>query len=49
MTLCKLHERGVAITVDTTLVAPYRTEIYADLETWKRNTEWRPDAPEDEE
>jgi len=42
-----LHEHGETITVDTMLVSPHRYETYADLETWKRNMEWRPEgAPE---
>ena len=45
----KLHERGKTITVDTTLVSPHRYEAYADLDTFKRNMEWRPEPPEDEE
>lgn len=40
----KLHERGVTITVDTTLVAPHRTEMYADAGTWRRYQEWRPEG-----
>jgi hypothetical protein len=33
----KLYEHHVPVYVDTTLVAPHRTEVWADVDTWKRH------------